>query len=157
MTRKSRCLNFAVIQMRMAVGNKEKNVAKAEGLIDDAVNDHGADVVGLPEFFNTEYFPQKKDRKYFEYAETIPGPTINRISRKAREHGIFIFVPIYELAERGKFYDTSVLVNPEGRIAGTYRKMTAPTHYWPKAGEIAYEGYYFKPGSVFSVFSVKHA
>jgi len=156
MKRMTRILNFAVIQMSMAVENKTKNIAKAENLVDCAVNDYGADVIGLPEFFNTEYFPQRQDQKYFDYAETIPGPTIDRISRKAREHGVHIFAPIYELARGGVYYDTSVLIDQKGKIAGMYRKVTAPMLSWPEAGEISYEGYYFRTGSDFPIFSVKH-
>ncbi len=74
--------------------DKQANISKAEKMIDRAVREHHSDIVGLPEFFNTIYFPQYVDRKYFREAETIPGPTVNRIARKAKEHRIYVFAGI---------------------------------------------------------------
>jgi N-carbamoylputrescine amidase len=150
-----RILRFALIQMSMEVSNKAKNIAKAEKLIDQAVKDFRADVVGLPELFSTEYFPQRLDPKYFDYAETIPGPTMDRMSRKAREHGIHIFAPIYEAGEPGVYYNSSALINPGGNVVGVQRRVAAGVHFAPGAGDVSYEPYYFRLGSQLSVFSIR--
>jgi len=79
---------FAAIQMSMKTSDKKANILKAEKLIDQAVKEYKPDIVGLPEFFSTEFFPQYMNRKYFEYAEPIPGLTTNLMARKAKEHKI---------------------------------------------------------------------
>ncbi|MCK7473350.1 MAG: hypothetical protein MZV49_07005 [Rhodopseudomonas palustris] len=81
------------------------------------------DLVVLPEFFNVEYFPQYRDYRYLDYAETEDGYTQTRIKAKAREHGIHIVSTIFEVARPGFHYDTAMLINPEGRIVGKYRKV----------------------------------
>lgn len=148
-------MNFAIIQMSMKIGDKEANVSKAEKMIDEAVKKHKANIVGLPEFFNTEYFPQWIDRKYFSYAEPIPGPTINRMTKKAKQHGIYIIAPIYEEVRKGECYDSAAMIAPDGKILGVYRKTHIPMGKVPEVGAWAYEKFYYRSGSDFPVFETK--
>ena len=146
-------VNFAVIQMSMKLGDKNANISKAEKLIDESVKERKANIVGLPEFFNTEYFPQWIDHKYFALAEPIPGPTTDRISKKAIEHGVYIFAPLYEEAEKGVYYDSSPLIGPDGKILGTTRKVEIPMIDWK--GTKGLEKFYFRGGDELPVFQTK--
>ncbi|HXZ85252.1 MAG TPA: nitrilase-related carbon-nitrogen hydrolase, partial [Myxococcota bacterium] len=60
-------------------GDPEHNLARAEAAVRDAAA-RGADLVCLQELFRTRYFPQVEDAALFELAETIPGPTSERMS-----------------------------------------------------------------------------
>jgi len=147
--------NFAIVQMSMKIGDKGANLRKAEGMIDQAVKKYKADVVGLPEFFSTEYFPQWMDRKYFKLAEPIPGPTTERMAKKAKEHGVYIIAPIFEEFERGIYYDSSPLISPEGEVVGIHRKVHIP-FFWFLEGEVwSYEKFYYRSASDFPVFKTE--
>jgi N-carbamoylputrescine amidase len=121
---------------------------KTERLIDQAVKRHDPHVVGLGEFFNTEYFPQYVDRKYFAYAEPIPGPTTDRIAHKAKEHGIYIIAPLYEKAGRGLYYDSSPVIAPDGHVMGTTRKVELPNVWFKEGGLWANEDFYYASGDI---------
>jgi len=58
-------------------------------------------------------------------SEPIPGPVTNVLARKAREYNAYIIAGMLEL-DSGKTYDTAVLVDRQGRIAGKYRKTHLP-------------------------------
>ncbi len=138
---------FAAIQMSMKAGDKKANIQKAEKLIDQAVKKYHPEIVGLPEFFSTEFFPQYMDRKYFEYAEPIPGSTTDMMARKAKEHGIYVIAPIYEKAGRGIYYDSSPLISPSGKILGVNRKVELPNVWFKEGGLFANEDFYYASGN----------
>ena len=64
--------------------DKEVNVRTAIRLVREAAG-RGAKIVCLPELFNTMYFCVERRREYFDWAEPIPGPTIERMAAVARE------------------------------------------------------------------------
>jgi N-carbamoylputrescine amidase len=121
-----------------------ENVGHACDLIDQAAAG-GAQLIVLPEFFNHEYFPQYRDYKYMDYAEPDGGPTQTSIKAKARRHGVHIISTIFEIARPGLYYDTAMLIGPDGEIAGKYRKVHP-------AALLSLEKIYFRGGSGFPVF-----
>jgi len=128
--------------------NPEPNMEKALRLIDEAAG-KGANIVALQELFNTPYFPNRPrdSQKYFAMAETIPGPTIDRVADKAREHNMVIMAPIYEREMAGVYYNSAAVIGPDGELIGVYRKMHIPH------SDDYIEKYYFKPGNLgFPVF-----
>jgi N-carbamoylputrescine amidase len=143
-------LKLALVQMACS-DEIESNIAKAVAMIDKAAA-AGAQVVALQEIFNSPYFPNRpRDQKYFDLAEPIPGPTVDRVAEKARAHGVTILAPIYEKEMSGVYYNSAVLIGPDGNIVGKYRKMHIPH------SEHLIEKFYFKPGNLgFPVFSTPH-
>lgn len=139
-------LKLGMIQMTSAVRDRDGNVTKALGLIDDAV-EQGAELVVLPEFFNTEYFAQYWDYSYVDYAEPESGPTITAMRRKAAEHRIHLVATIYEMEGPGLYYDTMFLIDPEGRVMGKYRKAQP-------AGVRSVEKLFYRAGNEFPVWQV---
>jgi len=109
----------AAIQMN-SQDNKEKNVQTAERLIDFAAG-KGARLAVLPEMFN---FLGPGDQRHAQ-AEEIPGPTILRMIDKATRHKMYILAgSILEVSpEPDKIYNTSVLIDPGGKILARYRKI----------------------------------
>lgn len=64
-------------------------------------------------------------KSYSEVAETIPGPTTTQLGEYARRRKAWVAAGIYE-REGVAIYNTAVLVDREGRVAGKYRKVYLP-------------------------------
>ncbi len=110
-------LAVAAIQLNTR-DEKETNVARIEALIDEAAAG-GARFVSLPE--NCNYFGEHK----LANAEPIPGPTTERLRRKAIQHGIYLHCGSIPEAgpSREKVYNTTVVYGPEGQELARYRKL----------------------------------
>ena len=139
-------MRLALIQMNSRAAARNENVERACAFVDEAARQH-PDIVVLPEFFNTEYFPQYRDYRYMDYAEADDGYTQTRMKEKARQHGLHIVSTIFEVARPGLNYDTAMLISPAGEIVGKYRKVH-PAAY------LSLEKIYFRGGSSFPVFKV---
>lgn len=128
----------ASIQMTVEPEKKEVNLEKALSLYDEAVSE-GAKVVCFPEYFLN--FPPRKDmtkERFRELAEPIPGPSIDKISQKAKETQTYCVAgSIVEMGQDGKLYNTATLIGPKGEIIGKYSKVhpeNAPAKYGPGLG-----------------------
>ena len=133
--------------------SKEINVRKAEDLARQAAGS-GARIICFPELATTIYFCFGRDRKWFETAEPIPGPSVERLARVARETGTVIVYPLYE-RDGDTLYNTATVLGPDGNLIGKYRKMSVPQILRTvKAGETpADERFFFAPGNLgFPVF-----
>jgi len=137
-------MRIALIQMHSRTAARDENVQRACDLSDEAARG-GAALIVLPEFFNHEYFPQFRDYRYMDYAEPADGPTQTSMKAKARQHKVHIVSTIFEMARPGLYYDTAMLIDPEGAIAGRYRKVHP-------AALLSLEKIYFRGGSGFPVF-----
>ena len=56
----------------------------------------GVQILCLQEIFNTPYFCPGQDRKWYASAESVPGPTTEKMQVLAKKHDMVIIVPIYE-------------------------------------------------------------
>lgn len=97
-----------------------KNVDAAVALVDEAAA-QGATYIQLPEYFNY-YGPSAR---YGEVGESIPGPTTGRLSEVAAANKVVVHIgSMLERSTGGeKCFNTSVLVNDDGSIGATYRKV----------------------------------
>ena len=141
-----RIVKITLIQMNSKPGDRDHNVRKAQERIEEAVR-LKPDIIVLPEFFNTEYFAHYRDYKYIQYAERDDGYTLSAIKELAQKYSIHIIATIYEEERPGLYYDTAMVVNPEGKILGKYRKVH------PAAVQ-SLEKLYFRGGSKFQVFTI---
>jgi N-carbamoylputrescine amidase len=132
--------------MNSRAAARDENVERARGFIATAAA-NGARVIVLPEFFPCEYFPQYRDYRYMEYAEPDTGPTTRQMREAAKAHGVWIVSTIFEEARAGLYFDTAMLIDPDGEIAGKYRKVHP-------AALLSLEKIYFRGGSLFPVFSL---
>jgi N-carbamoylputrescine amidase len=115
------------------------NVARAEALIRTAAG-RGAQIVCLKELFNAPYFCKKQEHARFDLAEPIPGPTVARLQRLAAELAVVIIVPIFEREAAGVYRNSAAVIDADGSILGTYRKMHIPDD------PLFNEKFYFTPG-----------
>jgi beta-ureidopropionase len=105
--------------------------------------------VCLPELFSTMYFCVETRREYFDWAEPIPGPTIDRMAAVARETGIVLIAPVFERAPDGRFYNAAAVIDPDGRVIGKYRKSSIPFMDVARSTDPrGNEKYYFEPGDL---------
>jgi N-carbamoylputrescine amidase len=139
-------LALTLIQMNSA-GSRDENLEKACALIDGAVAAAHPQLVVLPEFFNTPYVFQHRDYAQMDWAERDDGPTITAMRDRARTHGIHLVATLFEEEAAGLYYDTAILIGPDGGIAGKYRKVHP-------AAVKSLEKIYFRYGSRFPVFRV---
>jgi N-carbamoylputrescine amidase len=130
----------AITQVPWA-GDKESMIAKHEELARAAAA-QGVQIIGFQELFYGPYFGVVQDQKYYEYVEPIPGPTTERFQRLAKELGLVIVLPIYEVANEGEYYNTAAVINADGSLLGKYRKHHIPNlpQFWEK--------FYFRPGNL---------
>ncbi len=130
--------------MNCTLRNKRANLDKATAFLEQSSG--RADVVCFPELFTTGYHLDLIGGAFYELAEPIPGPTTELMARRAREHGLSILGTIVERdgADDGALYDTTFLLNTEGRLLGKYRK----SHLYPP------ERRYFRAGDRLPVFDL---
>lgn len=144
-------IKIAAIQIGGACWDTTKNLEKTATWLRKAAQNE-AQILCLPEMFNTPYFCWEEDNRHFSLAETIPGPTTNTISQLAQETRTFIICNIFEEVIKGEYYSTAAVLGPDGNIIGKYRKMSIP-YRCGKGG--AKEKYYFRPGNMgFPVFDI---
>lgn len=128
--------------------NKGKNLGNALKFLDKAAT-LGVKIVCFPEYFITECPMKDETTEDFRKraAEPIPGPTVNAIAEKAKEHRMYIVAgSILEEAE-GTLYNTNTLISPDGEIIGKYRKTHPENH--PAKHEV---GRGVTPGDEYPVF-----
>ena len=111
----------AVVQMG-ATSDEQANWETARHWIETAA-DRGAKFVTTPE--NTNYLGPHKEK--VKLAEPTSGETCGRFAALARDRGIYLLLGSYnELSpeeDGSRCYNTSVLFDPQGEIAATYRKI----------------------------------
>jgi N-carbamoylputrescine amidase len=112
----------------------------------------GVQILCLQEIFNTPYFCPGQDSAWYESAEPVPGPTIERISEYAKKYEMVIIAPIYEKAQPGVLYNTAAVIDADGSYLGKYRKHHIPhtSGFWEK--------FFFRPGNLgYPVFETRYA
>ena len=102
----------------------------------------GAQLVTLMELHNSRYFCQSEDPTNFDLAETIPGPSTEKLGALAKSLGVVIVASLFEKRAKGLFHNTAVAIEKDGSIAGMYRKMHIPDD------PAYYEKFYFTPGDL---------
>lgn len=109
-------MRVGFIQFNPIFGEKKVNINRSVTLI----RRMNADLLVLPELCNTGYLFISKN-EVEELAEEIPdGPTIRAWQNIAEDREVYLVAGIAEAAD-GKFYNSSVLISPEGEVQ-VYRK-----------------------------------
>ena len=122
-------------------GDKESMIDKHEAAAREAAK-QGAQVMCFQELFYGPYFCQVQETEYYSYTEPITdGQTTKRFQALAKELGIVLVLPMYEIVQAGLYYNTAAIIDADGKYLGKYRKQHIPQvkGFWEK--------YYFTPGT----------
>ena len=112
----------------------------------------GVQILCLQEIFTTPYFCPGQDAKWYASAETIPGPTVERMQQYAKKYQMGMVVPIFEKEQPGVLYNTAAVIDADGTYMGKYRKTHIPqtSGFWEK--------FFFRPGNLgYPVFETAYA
>ncbi len=133
---------FQIALVQMSCGPQpEQNLRKALDRVADAAS-RGAQVVCLPELFQTQYFCQREDAALFDLAETIPGPATKVLAESAKKNGVVLIASLFEKRAPGVYHNTAAIFEKDGTLNGIYRKMHIPDD------PLYYEKFYFTPGDL---------
>ncbi len=139
-TQGSSTFRVGLVQMR-ASASPEENFHRAEQRIAEAALG-GAQIICLQELFRSEYFCREERADLFDLAEPVPGPSTERLGRLARELKVSIVASLFERRAAGLYHNTAAVLNPDGAVAGIYRKMHIPED------PLYFEKFYFTPGDL---------
>ena len=90
--------------------------------------DRGAALVCLPELSISPYFPGRRDRAGFDWAEPLPGgPSDKFFGELARENRVMLVGSLFEQIADGHSYDTATIHNPYGNLIYSTRKVHIPS------------------------------
>jgi N-carbamoylputrescine amidase len=141
-------VKIALLQLACSedtAANEAKHIAR----IREAAR-NGAQIIGLQELFNAQYFPQFVKVSGYRYAQTIPCATTDRMGALAAELGVVLIVPLYEEAMPGVYFNTACVFDADGAYLGKYRKNHIPD------GPQYLEKFYFTPGDTgYPVFDTR--
>ena len=123
-------------------GDKASMIDKHEEATREAAA-QGAQVMCFQELFYGPYFCQVQEPEYYDYTEAIPdGPTTQRFQSIAKELGMVMVLPMYEVEQAGVYYNTAAVIDADGTYLGKYRK-----HHIPQVKGF-WEKFYFRPGNL---------
>ena len=133
-------MKIGIIQQHNTADREDNKRRLAEKI--RLVAAQGAELVVLQELHNGLYFCQEEQVDIFDQAESIPGPSTQYYGALAKELGIVIVTSLFERRATGLYHNTAVVLEKNGTIAGTYRKMHIPDDPG------YYEKFYFTPGDL---------
>ncbi|MBV9477620.1 MAG: acyltransferase [Acidobacteria bacterium] len=149
-----------LIQASNPINDESKSVAEIQAamlekhlpMIHEA-GKKGVQILCLQEIFNGPYFCPGQDKRWYDAAEPVPGPTVEKLAPIAAKYQMAIVVPIYERESAGVYYNTAAILDADGTYLGKYRKTHIP-HCLPGF----WEKFYFTPGNLgFPTFETKYA
>lgn len=118
----------ACVQIAVTPNDVAANVARGIAWLEQAVRDHHADLVVLPETITTGFVTGLDAAGLWDLVDDVPGRTTAEVQAAARALGVHVVWPTYRRGpERGVVYNSAVLIGPDGDVIGTYDK----THPFP--------------------------
>jgi len=154
-----RIIKSGLIQMSIPKSEGDGTIEEIKSAIEakhipyiDKAGQQGVHILCLQEIFNTPYFCPGQDASWYASAESIPGPTTDRMAAYAKKYNMVMIVPIFEKEQAGFLYNTAAVIDADGTYLGKYRKNHIPhtSGFWEK--------FFFKPGNLgYPVFETKFA
>jgi N-carbamoylputrescine amidase len=150
MKEKERKVSIGLVQTACSP-DREENLVGALGKADFAAG-QGAQILCFQELFSSLYFCDEESYDRFQLAETVPGPTTERLQELARKRDVVVIASLFEKQAEGLYFNTVAVIDAGGAYLGKYRKMHIPDDPG------YYEKFYFTPGDLgYRVFSTRYA
>jgi N-carbamoylputrescine amidase len=147
---RDRAFKIGLVQMACSP-DAEANLGKAIQGIRDA-GQRGAEIICLQELFRSQYFCREENAELFNLAETIPGPSTEALGAIAKELQVSIVASLFEKRAQGLYHNTAAILDADGSLIGTYRKMHIPDD------PLYFEKFYFTPGDLgFQNFNTRYS
>lgn len=139
-------MKLALAQISMTE-NMQENLEKSLLFCDFA---KGNDLLFFPEIQLSPFFPQYEKRNVDRYCLTSDAEEISRLRGKARQHHYYLSPNVY-LEHRGKRYDTSLWITPDGELADTAQMV-----HIAQAEQFYEQDYYTPSDDGFKVFNTEY-
>lgn len=124
---------------------REEIVDRMLALLQQAVAD-GVELIAYPEMALTTYFPKRIRSDFDQFFETeVPPKALEPLLRHAAAARVAVHVGFCEKAD-GKYFNTALLTDRDGRLCGTFRKIHLPGTKAADGFAQVYEPYYFAHG-----------
>ncbi|HYA85615.1 MAG TPA: carbon-nitrogen hydrolase family protein [Nitrospirota bacterium] len=140
---------ISAIQYRAVPSDKISNIKALKKMISEAAG-HGVQLVVLPEMSTTGLNIQSVQHASL-VAESIPGPTTEKFAALAKNYNIYIIMGLLEVDLRqNKYYNSQIILGPQGIIEGKYRKrnLYGLDYNWAATGDLGYKAIQTKFGKV---------
>ena len=124
-----------------ATADKRRNLQRTLLLAAKAAR-QGARIICTQELFGSQYFCQSEDHANFKLAERIPGPAADAFCTFARKHKVVVIASLFEKRAAGVYHNSAAVIDADGSLLGTYRKMHIPDD------PLYHEKFYFTPGDL---------
>ncbi len=127
-------------------GKPSVNLKRAEQWVQKAVQEYHPDVVVFPEVYQSHYPLSTDPLTVQSAAEPLHGPFVTGMQNLAKEHGTWLIFGMRELAEEKRHYNTIVILDDNGRLVDTYRKVHLYDAFSFRESDFVQAGdAYFKP------------
>jgi predicted amidohydrolase len=114
-------ITVATVQMKPELGEVEDNLVKISDFVSKIASQQKVDLILFPELVTSGY---ELGVKFTQVAQVIPGPTVNLLSQRAQQLGVYIgFGMVAKERVESIIYDAAVLLGPDGELIGEYHKV----------------------------------
>lgn len=133
--------NITVAAVQMYCNRSvEENIKAADSFVRQAAAE-GAQVILLPELFETRYFCQEKNYALYGLATAVEeNPAIRHFTEVAKELHVVLPISFFE-REGNVTYNSVAMIDADGTVLGVYRKTHIPDDHFYQ------EKFYFTPGN----------
>jgi predicted amidohydrolase len=114
-------VTVATVQMKPQLGQMEDNLVAMSNWIKQVATEQRVDLIIFPELITTG---RECGVSFTDFAQRVPGPSVNLIAQRASEYGVHIaFGLVTKEKVESILYNTVVLVGPDGDLVGQYNKV----------------------------------
>ena len=137
--------------------SREEMVDRMLALLEQAIAEN-VEILAYPELALTPYFPKRIRDDYDQFFETeLPPKCLEPLLRRAGQAGVACHIGFAEKAG-GRYFNTAILTDETGGLAGTFRKIHLPGVTKPDGHAQVYEPHFFESGDTgYRVFPTRKA
>jgi predicted amidohydrolase len=114
-------VTIATVQMKPQLGHMEDNLVAMSNWIKQVATEQRVDLIVFPELITTGH---ECGVSFTDFAQRVPGPTVNLIGQRASEYGVHIaFGLVTKERVESIIHNTLVVVGSDGDLVGQYHKV----------------------------------